>query len=134
SISDTRINTILLAIFAGIALLLALVGIYGVVSYWATQRTREIGIRVAIGANRSQILGLVVRHGMLPALCGLTLGVPASYALARVIPGLFYGLTPSPPPIFAITAPPLTPAALLACLIPARRATRLHPMVALREE
>ncbi|HKF57053.1 MAG TPA: ABC transporter permease [Blastocatellia bacterium] len=134
SISDTKINTILLGIFAGIALLLALVGIYGVVSYWATQRTREIGIRVAIGANRRQVLGLVVRHGMLPALCGLTLGIPGSYALARLLTGLIYGVSPFDPPIFASIAAALGLAALLACLIPARRATRLHPMAALREE
>jgi putative ABC transport system permease protein len=134
SISDTRINTILLAIFSGIALLLALVGIYGVVSYWAAQRTREIGIRIAIGATRSQILGLVVRHGMLPAISGLALGVPASYALTRLLTGLIYGVSPFDPPIFASIAAALGLAALLACLIPARRATRLLPMAALREE
>jgi len=134
SISDSRINTILLAIFAGIALFLALVGIYGVVSYWAAQRTREIGIRIAIGANRKQILGLVVRHGMIPALCGLAAGVPAAYAVARLMSGLIYGVSPFDTSIFGSITAALGLAALLACLIPAGRATRLHPMSALREE
>jgi len=134
SISDSRINTILLAIFAGIALFLALVGIYGVVSYWTAQRTREIGIRIAIGANRKQILVLVLRHGMIPALSGLAAGVPAAYALARLMSGLIYGVSPFDASVFASITASLGLAALLACLIPAGRATRLHPMSALREE
>src|SRR5262249_10192514 len=134
SISDARVNTVLLAVFASIALFLALVGIYGVVSYWTAQRTREIGIRIAIGASRRQILALIVRHGMLPALCGLLLGVPAAYALARLMSGLIYGVSPFDPSVFTGIAVSLGLAALMACLIPARRATRLHPMSALRED
>jgi putative ABC transport system permease protein len=134
SISDSRVNTILLTVFASIALFLALVGIYGVVSYWTAQRTREIGIRVAIGANRNQILGLVVRHGMLPVTGGLIVGVPVAYALTRFLSSMLYGVSPFDPSVFAGITAVLGLVALAACLIPARRATRLHPTEALRQE
>jgi predicted permease len=134
SISDSRINTILLVLFASIALFLALVGIYGVVSYWAAQRTREIGIRIAVGATRNQILSLIVRRGMLPVMSGLLAGIPLAFALTRFLATMLYGVSPFDPSVFAGITTALGLVALIACFIPALRATRLHPTEALRQE
>jgi putative ABC transport system permease protein len=134
SISDSRINTVLLAGFGGIALFLALVGIYGVVSYWAAQRTRVIGIRIAIGAPRNQSLSRIVRHGMLPVMSGLLVGLPLAYVLTRFLSSMLYRVGPFDPPVFAAITAALGLAALVACFIPAHRATRLHPTEALRQE
>ena len=134
SIARPRFNTLLLAIFAGVALLLASVGIYGVMNYSATQRTQEIGIRMALGANPDDILRLVVGHGMKLTLAGIVIGIIASLALTRVISTLLFGITATDLPTFLGVSVLLTVVALVANYIPARRATRVNPVVALRYE
>jgi putative ABC transport system permease protein len=134
SIARPRFNALLLAIFAGVALVLASVGIYGVMNYSATQRTQEIGIRMALGAKPGDILRLVVGHGMKLTLAGIVIGVIASLALTRVMANLLFGITATDLPTFVAVSVILTTVALVANYIPARRATRLNPVIALRYE
>jgi putative ABC transport system permease protein len=134
SIARPRFNAVLLVIFAGVALVLASVGIYGVMNYSATQRTQEIGIRMALGAKPGDILRLVVGHGMKLTAAGIVIGVIASLALTRVISNLLFGITATDLPTFLGVSAVLTSVALLANYIPARRATRVNPVVALRYE
>ena len=134
SIARPRFNALLLAIFAGVALVLASVGIYGVMNYSATQRTQEIGIRMALGAKPGDILRLVVGHGMKLTAAGIVIGVIASLALTRVMSNLLFGVTATDLPTFVGVSAVLTAVALLANYIPARRATRVSPVVALRYE
>jgi putative ABC transport system permease protein len=134
SIARPRFNALLLAIFAGVALVLASVGIYGAMNYSATQRTQEIGIRMALGAKPGDILRLVVGHGMKLTLAGIVIGVLASLALTRVMANLLFGVTATDLPTFVAVSAVLTTVALVANYIPARRATRLNPVVALRYE
>jgi len=129
-----RFSALLLGIFAGTALLLAICGLYGVVTYGANRRTREIGIRIALGASRRGILALVIRQGMLPALMGMALGMAGATALSRFLAGQLYEVKPTDPATFFIVAVALLLVALLACYFPARRATRIDPMAALRCE
>jgi putative ABC transport system permease protein len=134
SIARPRFNMMLLGIFAGVALVLASVGIYGVMNYSATQRTQEIGIRMALGAKRGDILRLVVGHGMKLTAAGIVIGVVASLALTRVMMNLLFGVTATDLPTFLGVSALLTLVALLANYIPARRATRVNPVTALRYE
>jgi predicted permease len=134
SLAQPRFHTLLLSVFAGLALLLAAVGIYGVISYSVTQRAREVGIRMALGAQQSDVLRLIVSQGMRLTLVGLALGLGGAFALTSVMSNLLYGITPTDPATFAGVTLLLALVALLACWLPARRAARVDPMVALRQE
>jgi predicted permease len=126
--------SLLVGAFAGLAVLLAAVGIYGVLSYAVTERTREIGIRISLGASRGRVLGQVIAEGMRLAIAGFAVGIAGALAAGRVLTSLLHEVKPGDPAIFAGTAGFLACVALLACYIPARRAARLEPMTALRHE
>jgi putative ABC transport system permease protein len=134
SLGQSRYRGVLLGIFAIIALTLAAVGIYGVIAYAVSQRTREIGIRIALGARKLDIFRMVVGHGMILSLIGVAIGVAASLILTRFLASLLYGVSSTDPATFTSVALLLIGVALLACSIPARRATRVDPMNALRHE
>ena len=134
SVAPRRFNMMLLGIFASVALVLAAIGLYGVMSYSVSWRTHEIGIRMALGAKGTDVLRLVVRQGMSMTLIGLALGLIGAFLLSRVMAGLLYGVTATDPLTFAGVSIVLLAVAFLACLIPARRATRVNPIVALRTE
>jgi putative ABC transport system permease protein len=134
SVADNRLRTTLLGVFAGIALLLAAIGIYGVISYSVAQRTHEMGVRLALGASRGNILGLIIRNGMLLSGIGLVIGLAGAFALTRLLTTLLFGVTATDPATMGGMAALLVAVALLACYFPARRATVVDPLVALREE
>ncbi|PYK32241.1 MAG: hypothetical protein DME57_00620 [Verrucomicrobia bacterium] len=134
SLGQERLTMTLLGVFAGIALLLAVIGIYGAVAYTVEQRTGEIGVRMALGAQTADVLRLVVRQGMNPVIIGLVLGLIGTFAAGRLIAAQLYQISPYNPFLLGATATVLTLAALLACLIPARRATLVDPVQALRAE
>ncbi|HET9479555.1 MAG TPA: ABC transporter permease, partial [Pyrinomonadaceae bacterium] len=134
SIAQPRLNMLLMMLFGGLALLLSAVGIYGLLSYAVTQRTQELGIRMALGANVADVLKLVLRQGMFLALIGEAIGLAGAFALTRLMRGLLFGVTPTDTTIFAAVVVVLSLTALLACYLPARRATKVDPLVALRYE
>jgi putative ABC transport system permease protein len=134
SVAEPRFRTALLGIFACVALLLAAVGIYGILSYTVGQRTQEIGIRMALGARRQDVLALVLRDGMALVAAGVGIGLIAALALSRVLSGLLFGVGPMDAWSFGAAAMVMAAAALMACYVPASRAARVDPMVALRAE
>ena len=134
SIAPQRFNTVLLGSFATVALLLAALGIAGVLSTSVSRRTQELGVRMALGAQRNDLLRMVVRQGMTLVVLGLTIGLVGALFLARWISSLLFGIEPRDPLTFAGVAAVLTAVAFVACYIPARRTTRIDPIVALRCE
>jgi len=120
--------------FALLALVLASVGIYGIVSYAVSQRTREIGIRMALGARTSDVLTLVLKNGMTLVLAGVVIGISGALALTRFLTTMLFGVTPTDTPTFVVVSLGIAAIALIACLVPARRATKVDPLVALRYE
>jgi putative ABC transport system permease protein len=134
SLTVRRFAMELIALFAAMALLLAALGIYGTISYLVSERTHEIGIRLALGANRSKIMRMVLRQGLELAIAGAAAGLIGAIVVSRLMAGLLYGVAPYDPLTFAGVTFVLTAVALAACYIPARRATRVDPMFALREE
>ena len=134
SIAIRRFFMFLLLVFAALALTLAAVGIYGVMSYVAAQRTHEIGIRMALGAQANDVLKLIIGNGMALALIGVIAGLAGSFALTRLMAGLLFGVSATDAVTFLVVSVGLIVVALFACYIPARRATKVDPLEALRYE
>jgi predicted permease len=134
SMAQSRFSTMLLTAFGALALTLAAIGVYGVISYGVAQRTQEIGIRVALGARRADVLAMVVRHGVMLAGVGLAVGLAGALLLSRLLGSLLFRVSPTDPPTFATGVGVLTAVAVLAAALPARRAAQTDPMVALRNE
>jgi len=131
---NARFDALLLLVFAGLSLLLASVGIFGVLSYMVTQRKTEIGLRIALGAQRQQVLQLMLRDGLRPAMYGLLIGVPVSLGMTRLLQSMLYGTSPFDPMVFALVVLTLLFVTTIACSLPAWQASRLDPMQALRNE
>jgi putative ABC transport system permease protein len=134
SVSQPRLMLVMLSVFAGLALLLAVIGIYGVMSYTVSQSRREMGLRIALGAQPRDILILVVRHGMMPAVAGVALGLAGAVAFTRILRVYLYEISPTDLTTFAVTAILLMVTGLAACLLPARKATKVDPLDVLRSE
>jgi len=131
---DARFDATLLLAFAAISLVLAAVGLFGVLSFIVAQRTAEIGIRIALGAQRPQVMSLMLRDGLRPAIFGLALGLVASTAAAQLIRSMLYGTQTLDPAVYIVVSVTLLMTAIVACSVPAWRASRLDPMTALRME
>jgi putative ABC transport system permease protein len=134
SAAQPRINAVLVGVFAAVALLIAAIGVYGVLAYSVNQRTREIGLRMALGAQQSNVLRLIVNEGMMVGLAGIAAGLAGAYALSRALAALLFGVQARDPLTFAVVAATLMAIAFAACLVPAWRGSRIDPIVALREE
>jgi putative ABC transport system permease protein len=134
TVARARFNTLLLALFAALATLLAAVGIFGVMNYSLALRTREIGLRMALGAQKGQVLKLMLKQGLELTLIGTAIGIAAALALTRLLSTLLFGVSSADPAIFAGIVLFLMLVSLIACYLPARRATRIDPMTALRSE
>jgi len=134
SMGDHRFRTLLLSGFAVVALLLAAIGIYGVLAYVVTQRSRELGVRLALGARPRALFAMVVAQGMRPVIAGSIVGLAAAAAVTSLMKTLLFGVEPIDPPTYVLTAAALAAVALAACALPALRATRVDPLVALRED
>jgi putative ABC transport system permease protein len=133
-LAQPRFNMMLLGVFAGVAMILAAIGIYGVIAYSVAQRTREIGIRIALGAQRGEMLAMILRQSLTVVAVGLAIGLLAAFAGTRLLASLLYGVSANDIFTYATVVLLLGVAALLASYIPARRAMRVDPMVALRAE
>ena len=133
-VAQPRFNMGLIGVFAALALLLAAIGIYGVVAYTVTQRTQEIGIRMALGAQRSDVLGMILKYGLRMAVFGVGLGVLTSMFATRLVSSMLFGIKPSDPATLVTVSVALTGTALLASYIPAWRATRVDPAITLRQQ
>jgi putative ABC transport system permease protein len=129
-----QFNTLLMAAFSVVALLLALAGVYGVLAYSVSRRTSEIGVRVALGASPQRLLSQVIRGGMMPLLIGMLVGLAAAFGLSRFMHGMLFSVTPTDPMTYASVAVLLLMAAITSCYVPARRALSIDPVAALREE
>jgi ABC-type antimicrobial peptide transport system permease subunit len=134
SLAQKRFSMLLLGLFAGVALLLAAVGIYGVMAYMVAQRTHEIGIRMALGAASSNVVLLIIKQGMAVTAVGVAAGVAGAMALTRFMSSMLYGVSAADPLIIVLVSLSLASIALLACAVPALRAARVDPIVALRYE
>jgi putative ABC transport system permease protein len=134
ALGQTRLMTWLLGIFAGIALLLAAIGIYGAVAYTVEQRTGEIGVRMALGAQTRDVLRLIVNQGMRPVVIGLAIGIVSAFAIGRLLTSQLYEVSAHNPVLLAASTVLLAAIALIACLVPARRAAHVDPIQALRAE
>jgi len=134
SATQPRLSAALVGVFAAVAVLIAAIGIYGVLAYSVNQRTREIGLRIALGARADGVVRLIVKEGMAVSIAGIVAGVVTAMILGRAVSSLVYGIRPDDPLTFAAVGVLLAVVALAACSLPARRAARVDPMVALREE
>jgi putative ABC transport system permease protein len=132
--AQARFSLYLLGMFAGVGLVLAAIGIYGVMATAVAQRTHEFGLRMALGANTLDVLRLVIRQGMIPVMVGIGVGLVLALALTRLMSTLLFEISPTDPPTLTVITLVLAAVALVACYIPARRATRVDPLVALRYE
>jgi putative ABC transport system permease protein len=132
--ADQRFEAAAVGLFAGLALLLAAVGIYGVISYMVSQRTREIGVRMAVGAQRGDVLRMVIRDGMFVTGAGMAVGIGGALALTRLMRNLLFQITPNDPATYLGVTVILATIGLVACWVPGRRAMRIDPMAALRYE
>lgn len=134
NVADRKRPMVLLGIFAGLALVLACIGVYGVLAYAVAQRTREIGVRIAVGARPLDVTLMVVLRGLRLGLMGLACGAGLAFLLGRLLQSLLYGVRPAAPAVFLTTSAALLIVALLACIVPAYRASHVDPVVALRDE
>jgi putative ABC transport system permease protein len=132
--AQPRLNAVLLAVFSGVAVLIAAIGVYGVLAYSVNQRTREIGLRMALGARDTSVLWWIAGRGMLVAASGIAIGLASAFGLSRLLSTLLFDIQPRDSVTFTAVALLLAAVSLVACLVPARRASRVDPIVALRDE